>query len=479
MRVAVIGAGPAGITAAYQLAKRGVDVDVFEASGEIGGLARSFSLWGQRVDLGPHRFFSQDRRVNELWLEVVGRDYAMVDRTTHIFYRDRFFRYPLEPMDALPKLGLVEAARCLGSYASTRLSSPQIPDQASFEQWVTCRFGRRLYEVFFKTYSEKLWGIPCSELDADFAAQRIKKLSLYEAIKHAFVRRQRSEHKTLVDRFAYPLGGTGIVYERMAERVRENGGRVHLRSPVDRVLVERGRACGLALADGRTVTCDHVISTMPFTLLVRSLPDVPAPVTSAAASLTFRNTILVYLDVQATNLFPDQWLYIHEPSLGVGRVTNFRNWVPQLYGSQKSSILALEYWCNDGDALWGEADGSLIGRATRELEATGLLRGAPVARGHVVRIRRCYPVYRRGYKEHVAQIADYLQSAVQGLIPIGRYGSFKYNNQDHSILMGMLAADNVCRSAKHDLWAVNTDYDTYEEAATIGETGLELQHAGA
>jgi len=477
MRVAVIGAGPAGITAAYQLSKRGVDVDVFEASAEVGGLARSFSLWGQRVDLGPHRFFSQDRRVNELWLEVVGRDYAMVDRITRIYYRGRFFRYPLEPMDALAKLGPVEASRCLASYAWARLRSPRIPENASFEEWVTCRFGRRLYEIFFKTYSEKLWGISCRDLDADFAAQRIKKLSLYEAIKHAFVRRDRKSHKTLVDRFAYPLGGTGMVYERMAERVRERKGRIHLRRPVKGVLLKRGRVVGVELFDGGTVPCDRVISSMPLPHLIRSLPDVPATVLDAAASLTFRNTIVVYLQAQASDLFPDQWLYIHEPALGTGRLTNFRNWVPELYGRERSTILALEYWCNDNDALWSEPDASLIGRATREVRDTGLLGEAAVTRGHVARIRRCYPVYRRQYKELVARIVDHLESSVHGLVPIGRYGSFKYNNQDHSILMGLLAAENLVGNADHDLWAVNTDYDTYEEAATIGETGLQIEDA--
>ncbi len=268
MKVFTIGAGPAGLVAAYQLAKAGVEVEVFEASGSVGGMSRSFPLWGQTVDLGPHRFFSSDARVNRLWLEIVQGDYAMVDRLTRIFYGERFFRYPLEPLNALKNLGLTRAAACTLSYLRERLG-PSCPDNGTFESWVVRRFGRRLFDIFFKSYSEKLWGISCQQLDADFAAQRIKKLSFSEVVKNAF-KLGKQKHRTLVDQFAYPTGGTGMVYERLAECV-DAVGAVRLNQPVKRVRHENKRITGLELSDGRVMECDHVISTMPLTLLVKGL----------------------------------------------------------------------------------------------------------------------------------------------------------------------------------------------------------------
>ena len=460
------------MTAALEIGRRGGEVVVYEADERVGGLARSFDLWGQRVDLGPHRFFSSDRRVNQLWLDVVGRDYRMVDRRTEIYYDGRFFDYPLRPANALANMGPLNAAWCVASYAKEKLVS-SVPKSAegSFEAWVVKRFGRRLFEMFFKSYSEKLWGISCRELDADFAAQRIQKFSLGQAIRGALFPARRGGHKTLVDRFAYPLGGTGAVYEKMAQRVRAAGGRVALRTPVKRVVNDGFAVRGLELADGRFESCDHVVSTMPLTLLVRGLGNVPPEVQMAVDALRFRNTIIVYLNVDRDRLFPDQWLYIHSPTLAMGRVTNFRNWVPELCGHQPTTILAVEFWCYEEDPQWRQTDDELIERATREMAMTGLLGDATVLAGHVVRIPRCYPVYARGYKQHVERIADWLRR-FEGLTAIGRYGAFKYNNQDHSILMGILAAENLLANRRHDLWAINTDYDSYQEASVITETGL-------
>jgi protoporphyrinogen oxidase len=472
MRVAVIGAGAAGLTAAYELIKGGAAVDVYEAGDAVGGLARTITLWGQKVDLGPHRFFSQDRRVNRFWLEIVGRDYRMVNRLTRIYYRRRFFHYPLRAGNALWNMGPWNALCCLASYARQQVWPSYTPEEnQTFESWVVSRFGRRLYEMFFKSYSEKLWGIPCQELDADFAAQRIKKFSLGEAVKNA-LGWSKTPHKTLVDQFAYPLGGTGLVYERLAERLQAAGGRLYLRRPVPRVVHEAGRVRGLAFADGQFVPYDHIISTMPLTLLVQGLGDLPPAVAAAVQALRFRNTLLVYLHVDGSDHFPDQWLYIHSPELLMGRVTNFRNWVPELYGTAQTTILALEYWCYDNDPLWRESDGDLIARAAQEIRSTGLIGAAAIHAGHVVRLRRCYPVYARGYKKHLEPIINWLRGFHE-LTAIGRYGAFKYNNQDHSILMGLLAADNLLRGAGHDLWAINTDYDTYQESARITATGLE------
>lgn len=467
-RVAVIGAGPAGIAAAYSLAKAGVAVDVFEAGPSVGGLARTLELWNQKVDLGPHRFFSSDNRVNRLWLEVVGADYQMVDRLTRIYYENKFFHYPVRPFDALFKLGLAESTACLLSYVQCRISPPRRTE--SFEDWVVSRFGRRLFEIFFKTYSERLWGIPCHELDADFAVQRIKKLSLSEAIKHALFGARRNKHRTLLEQFAYPLGGTGMVYERMASYVNCHGGRVCLRSPVERVITQNGELAGIQFPNGERAQYDYVVSTMPITLLLASLPEVPGRVRPAAQTLGFRNTILVYLNVHSDHLFQDQWLYVHARELTMGRITNFRNWVPQLYGKERSTILALEYWCDDTDPIWVEDSDRLIALASSEVRSTRLTQNAHISGGYVHRIHRCYPVYRRGYKDNLRLVEQYL-SSIKRLFVIGRYGSFKYNNQDHSLLMGILAAENIVTGARHDLWGVNTDYE-YQESSLITKAGL-------
>ena len=319
MRVAVIGAGPAGMTAALRLSQGGVQVDVYEAGERVGGLARSLDLWGQRVDLGPHRFFSTDVRVNRLWLAMVGRDYRMVERLTRIYYRGRFFHYPLKPLNALGQMGLASAVRCLASYGKEQFFSRAADaGDNSFETWVVKRFGRRLFEMFFKPYSEKLWGISCQELDADFAAQRIKKFSLGEGIKNALVPWAAAVHPTLVDRFAYPLSGTGSVYEKMASQVRDLGGCLHLGTPVARVLHEDSSIHGIELPDGRSESYDHVISTMPLTLLVRGLGEIPPSVRTAVNALRFRNTVLVYLNVDSPSVFPDQWIYVHSPELRMG-----------------------------------------------------------------------------------------------------------------------------------------------------------------
>ena len=467
MRIAVIGAGPAGLTAAYEIAKAGLHVDVYEASPHVGGMCRSFELWDQIVDLGPHRFFSSDPRVNKLWLEIAEDSYKLVDRTTRIYYKNNFFNYPLQAGNALKSLGLFEATRCVASYLRQMVSP--VKNDGSFETWVVSRFGRRLYEIFFKTYSEKLWGIPCTELDEDFAAQRIKKLSLAEAVKNALGLGGKG-HQTLVDQFAFPIGGTGMIYERMADYV-DSLGSVQLNTPVRRVIQTDKVVTGVELADGTQHQYDHVISTMPLTHLVRGLGDASPRVTKAVDSLKFRNTILVYLNVAEVDLFPDQWIYVHSDNLDVGRVTNFRNWVPDIVQESETSILSLEYWCFEDESRWTASDDELVSLATQEIRSTGLIGDADVISGHVVRVPKCYPVYEKNYHQHLDVVTEHVDQ-FQGLTPIGRYGAFKYNNQDHSILMGLLAAANITKQHENDLWAVNTDYETYQEATRIDESGL-------
>lgn len=468
-KVGVVGAGPAGLTAAYLLSKKGFSVDVYEADKDVGGMCKTIELWNSKVDIGPHRFFSNDRRVNELWLDVVGTDYEMVNRLTRIFYKGKYFDYPLKPVNAFVNLGPVETTRCLLSYAQQQFSNGVQCDD--FEAWVTKRFGYRLYSIFFKTYSEKLWGIPCTELDVDFAAQRIKKLSLYEAVKNAFF--GGGGHKTLVDEFAYPVGGTGMVYQKMAEKIKEAGGRVMTATPIKKICVEAGEAKGVQLLNNEEVAYDSIISTMPLTHLVKSMDDVPSNVKEKVEELKFRNTIIVYLNIAGNDLFPDNWLYVHSSELRTGRITNFRNWVPQL-NTTDTTILALEFWSNSDEELWQLDDAHLIELAKKDIQKTGLIGNYKILDGAVFRVPKCYPIYQKGYKENLEVIQPWLDT-VQNLQAIGRYGAFKYNNQDHSILMGILASENITDNKKHNLWEVNTDYESYQESTCITKTGLVKQ----
>lgn len=475
-KIGVVGAGPAGMTAAYQLSKLGYQVVIIEADKQVGGMSKTIDLWGQKVDLGPHRFFSSERRINELWLEVVGKKYFMVDRLTRIFYKNRFFYYPLKPFDALFKLGIIEAFFCVLSYGVHAILLKK-KDPQTFKDWVTSRFGKRLFNIFFKTYSEKLWGVSCENIDADFAAQRIKKLTLFGTIWNALTDGRRNKHKTLVDRFAYPEGGTGRVYELMADKIRDLGGEILLNTKVKGILCRNNTAYGVALSDGSQIHFDHVISTMPLSLMVQSLPGIPEKVRESVSKLSFRNTVLVYLEVADKNLFPDNWLYIHSADILCGRVTNFRNWSPDLYQGAQSTVLCLEYWCNSEDDMWQWEDQKFISMAEDEIRKTKLIGEAKILNGHCHRINRSYPVYKTGYREALQPITSYLDQ-IEGLTAIGRYGSFKYNNQDHSILMGILAAENIGEGKSHDLWDVNTD-DDYQEEASIEELGLhnDLQKA--
>lgn len=469
MKVAIIGAGPAGMTAGYELSKKVKGVDIYEAGSALGGMAKTLDLWNQKIDIGPHRFFSNDTRVNELWLEVVGKDYEMVDRLTRIYYNKKFFHYPIKAFDALKNLGVFTTISCVISYGLQKLSPTK--NTNTFEGWVTNRFGKKLYSIFFKTYTEKLWGIPCNILDADFAAQRIKKFSLGEAMKNALFGNS-GKHKTLVDQFAYPHQGSGMVYERMAETIRKQGGNVYLKTPVKRVLTKENKAYAIELEDGTIKEYDHIISSMPLSLMVSRLPEVPEHIKKAADSLEFRNTIIVYLNVQAKNLFPDNWLYIHSADLRMGRLTNFCNWVPQINGKEESTVCALEYWCYDEDDFWNWSSEKLIELGKEELRKTGLIGDAEISAGHIYKIHRCYPVYSTGYKDILVPVENYLKT-IENLHVIGRYGAFKYNNQDHSILMGMLAAENILDNKNHNLWDINTDYEDYQESSVITKTGLQ------
>lgn len=460
--VIIIGGGPAGLSCASTLVDRGIQPTVLEASPYVGGMARSTELWGHKVDLGPHRFFSSDPVVVKFWHRFVAGDHVVVRRTTRILYNGRLFDYPLRIFNALSNLGPLRAISAVLSYIAARLRPTK--DLSTLEAWVSDRFGRVLFETFFKTYTEKLWGIRCTELDADWAAQRIQGLTLWGAIRSALTRNRGNALKTLVDEFAYPRDGNSVFYERMRAHVESGEGTVQIDSPVRQVLTESGRVTGVTLADGTELVSNHVVSSMPITLLLQGLRDVPDEVARAAESLRFRNTILVYLLVEGSNLFSDQWLYVHDDSVLHGRITNFRNWSPDLPANDHETVLCLEYWCFPEDSIWSEGDDALVERAREEVARTGLVEAAAVRDGSVIRVPRCYPVYERGYQVPLKTISDWLDG-VAGLTVIGRYGSFKYNNQDHSILMGIMAGEAIARGGHARLWHVNTE-STYQESAS-------------
>lgn len=469
--IGIVGAGPAGLTAAYKIAEAGFNVTLFEASDSVGGMAKSFELWGQIVDLGPHRFFSNDTRVNKLWLGVIGNNYSMVSRLTRIYYRRTFFNYPLKAFNALKGLGLLESSLCIFSYIKAKFF-PQ-KNEATFEAWVSNRFGKRLFEIFFKSYSEKLWGISCKNLDADFAAQRIKKLSLYEAIKSSIFGNQ-GKHKTLVDEFAYPNKGAGAPYENMAKKFQLCGGKLLLKTTVHSIIpknqLKQGESAKIILDNGIIYEFDHVISTLPITHLINQM-HAPNKIKYYANKLKFRNTLLVYLNVNSLqSLFPDQWIYIHSSELKTGRITNFKNWVPGINKNKKETILCFEYWCYDEDDIWKDSTENIAKIAMAEAYKTGLIPKDSITNYKVIKVPKCYPVYETGYRKNLQPIEEYL-SRKEELSVIGRYGSFKYNNQDHSILMGLLAAENIIDGKQNNLWEINTDYE-YQESSRISSTGL-------
>jgi len=463
MKVIIIGAGPAGLSCGYELVKAGVDVKIFEASPYLGGMARSFDLWGQRVDMGPHRFFSKEKHINDFFTTLVKEDYTLVNRLTRIYYRNRFFHYPIKLFNVLRNLPPATIFMILWEYL--RIQIFPYKDPKTFEEWVSNRFGRKLFEIFFKHYSEKLWGIPTSKIDADWAAQRIKSLSLWEAVIAAIFGNKGDKHKTLLDQFAYPNNGTGTLYERAAEFIIAHGGKVNLQTPVKGVIQDaNGRVRGVELKDGRVVMADRVVSTMPLTLMVKGLKNVPSDVISSAEKLYFRNTILAYLEVDSLELFRDNWIYVHSPEVKHGRITNFRNWSKELNRGKKTTILCMEFWAFDQDPIWKEKDENIAALAVKEIHAVRLVPPqAKILNTYILRVPRCYPVYETGYQVNLKKVENYLDT-VENLLPIGRYGAFKYNNQDHSILMGILAADKITQGLDTDLWKINTDVEYQEEA---------------
>ncbi len=476
--VLVIGAGPAGLTSSYLLTKQGKTVIVLERDPElVGGISRTVNYKGFLFDIGGHRFFSKSKEVVALWKELLPDDFIERPRSSRIFYGQKFYSYPLKAFEALTNLGIFQSGACVLSYMWARVN--RIEDPKTFHQWVRNHFGERLFRIFFKTYTEKVWGMSCDEISADWAAQRIKGLNLGAAVWNALtrgLRKPRSEGgeviKTLIESFEYPRKGPGMMWEAAAAETRARGGRILM----DRSLHEMSWNADTGVwtvkarrGDGsiETYTAHHVISSAP----IRELGDAirPKPISLfSARSLKYRDFITVALITTAKDLFADNWIYIHDPAVKVGRVQNFRSWSPEMVPDPDLACLGLEYFCFEGDDMWTMSDADLTALAKREIAQIGLVKEDEVVDACVVRQPKAYPVYDDDYKHHVTMIRLDLERNYPTLHLVGRNGMHKYNNQDHAMMTAMLTVENILAGERvWDTWNVNEDAE-YHEAGGSG-----------
>jgi protoporphyrinogen oxidase len=471
----VIGAGPAGLTAAYQLAARGAPVTVFEADDVVGGISRTVERDGWRFDIGGHRFFTKVAAVEALWHEILpAEDFLLRPRMSRIYYQGKLYDYPLRALNALRNLGPAQATLAIGSYARARLRPPA--DQSNYEAWLVARFGWRLYRTFFKTYTEKLWGIPVSEMPADWAAQRVKNLSLSSAIVNAVLPKQNQKDITsLIEEFHYPKYGPGMMWETCRDKVEKMGGTVTMETAVATIHREQDRAVAVttqsATGERTRVPADQVISSTPLSALVLGMdPPAPARVIEAANELRYRDYLTVALVVPAEFSFPDNWIYIHDPGVKVGRIQNYGSWSPYLV-KEGRTCLGLEFFVFEGDDMWTKHDDDLIALATRELEHLGLVRRGAVERGYVVRVPKAYPTYDQYYRRNVETIREWISANVPNVHPVGRNGMHRYNNADHSMLTAMLTVENILDGTHHDVWTVNVEEEYHEQKTTTATSG--------
>lgn len=477
--VVIIGAGPAGLTAAYQLSKAGQTSTVLEADSVVGGISRTVERDGYRFDLGGHRFFTKVRPVEDLWHEILTDDeFLLRPRKSRIYYNGKFYDYPIKPLNALGNLGFVEAVRCGLSYLWARVRPPK--DQSNLEGYIVANYGWRLYGHFFKTYNQKVWGVSAKEMSADWGAQRIKGMSLWSAVWEPLrarlggQRNKADQVTSLIEEFQYPKYGPGMMWERCHELVEAAGTKVVMQTPVTRIRHAGGRATSVVAESDGVATeypVDHLISSMPFSVLLESMdPPPPAEVQSAAAELRFRDFLTVALVVPADKVpWDDNWIYIHS-DVKTMRIQNFGSWSPFLV-KEGRNVLGLEYTLLEGDDSWNAPDTDLVERGKQELAQLGLVDVADVEAGYVVRTPKAYPVYDEGYKANVDVLRAWLVEHTPNVHPIGRYGMHRYNNQDHSMYTAMLTVENILDPAvDHDIWSVNVEEEYHEEQAGDAET---------
>ncbi len=463
-QVVIVGGGPSGLTTAYELiTKYNTRPIVFEKLDKVGGIARTENYKGYYFDMGGHRFFTKSSEVNRFWKEVMGDDFLRRPRLSRIFYNNKFFHYPLKPINALMGLGLFESVAIGLSYISAQIFPHR--QEETFEQWVTNRFGKRLFLTFFKTYTEKVWGISTSELKAEWAAQRIKNLDLKTALISMFIK-PNNKITTLIEEFDYPRRGPGMLWTIVKEKVEKLGGTVQMNSDVVGIRREGNRITGVEVqhnGNRQIVPGTDFVSSMPVTEFIKHLnPPPPKPVLDAAHHLKYRDFLTVCLVVNRDDLFPDNWIYIHDSRVQVGRIQNFKNWSPDMVPDQSKTSLGLEYFCNEGDELWTMTDEDLVELGKREMDRIGLADYADVEDGAVFRVPKSYPVYDSDYRDHLAVLREYIDS-LDNFQTIGRNGLHRYNNQDHAMLTGMLAVRNMMLGESNNLWVVNAEQEYHEE----------------
>jgi protoporphyrinogen oxidase len=462
MKVIIFGAGPAGLTAAYEAYKNGLNPAVFEKDKEVGGISKTINYKNYLFDIGGHRFFTKYDEVKKIWNEILGDDFITRPRLSRIYYNNKFFYYPLKPLNALMNLGLANSFSVVLSYFYSQIKPYR--DVTNFEHWVSNKFGKKLFAIFFKTYTEKVWGISCREIQADWAAQRIKSLSLGKAMLNSLGFLGKGRVTTLIDEFQYPRKGPGQMWNRAKELVEKKGGKVHLKSQVVQ-LNQKGNKIISALVrtNGslQEIKGDHFLSTMPLRELILAIkPAAPNDVLDAAQKLRYRDFFIVSLVIDKPFIFPDNWIYIHSPEVRVGRIQNFKNWSPEMVPSPEKTSLGLEYFCFETDEIWKRADSELIKLGIEEVDKLKFAAREEVIDGMVIRSPKTYPIYDEGYKKRIELIKNYL-SRIENLQTIGRNGLHRYNNQDHSMLSAIGAVRNIL-GEKHSLWDINID-DEYHE----------------
>jgi protoporphyrinogen oxidase len=467
-KVAIIGAGPAGLTAAYHLQNTDPNAapELFEESGLVGGIARTESYRGYRFDIGGHRFFTKVKEVEAMWREVCGGEFVTRPRMSRIYYRGKYYFYPLKPLNALANIGVYESIRIVASYVKWQVFPHK--DEENLEQWVTNRFGGRLFFHFFKSYTEKVWGIPCTEIRADWAAQRIKNNSLRKALWNAFT--GANDTASMIEQFEYPRLGPGQMWELCASRVLKHGGKIHMRRKItaiertgNRVIaVHSVPADSQDALDKQRHEADQFISTTDLVRLVNMMqPEAPPAIREAASKLKYRDFLIVTLILDHPDPFPDNWIYVHSPDVKVGRIQNFRAWSPDMVPEANRSSIGMEYFCHSDDGLWKMSDRELVKMASQELHKLGLANASSVVDGTVIRQPKAYPVYDAEYHEALTVISEWVNS-FENLQTVGRNGLHRYNNQDHSMLSAMYAVQNIF-GAKHNLWEVNVERSYHEE----------------
>lgn len=464
--VAVIGAGPAGLSAAFILSENNKSTVVLEMSGQVGGISRTIERDGFRFDIGGHRFFTKDEEVDDFFKRILGDEAIWVNRSSKIYYLSKYIDYPLKPANAIFGMGIGTTAKCLADYGYVKVRNIfGKPEIVSFQDWVSNEFGRELFKLFFKNYTEKVWGIDCDQICAEWAAQRIKGLSLRVAVKDALFPQKNGKVATLIDKFMYPRLGIGRISERLTEDVERLGNEVRMHSRVTAVNHEGGHITAVDVqADEGSyrLEVENLCSSMPLTELVLAMrPEAPAGVVEAALGLRYRDLVTVNLMIDKPQVTDQTWIYIHDPSFRLGRVHEPRNWSPAMAPEGKSSIVA-EYFCFQDDDIWNMDDQALIDLTVDDLgRRLGFLEKGEVIGGFVVRVPKAYPMYELGYEIPLRKIRDYI-AGFDNLEIVGRYGTYKYNNMDHSMKTGILAARNILGES-HDVWDVNAEKEYHEE----------------